>query len=373
MTHPQRKMRRVVPIASLVCALSAGAAPAMAETLKFYNWSDYIAEDTIERFEAETGIDVIEDVFDSNEVLEAKLLAGNSGYDLVVPTASFMGRQIQAGVFDTLDKSKLSNLHRVDTELLSFLEAVDPGNQYGVPYLWGTTGIGYNVDKVKEVLGEDAPVDSWDLVFKPENMEKLQSCGVMFLDSPDELYPLVLNYLGKDPNSRTQSDYALDSEGVELLKSVRPYVSQFHSSQYISALANGDTCVAIGWSGDVIQAQDRAIEAENGINIEYSIPKEGTQVWFDMLAIPKDAKNKDAAHKFIDFLLRPDVIADISNYVAYANPNVDAMDLQDEEIRDNEGIYPPADVKKKLFAQKVRGMRIERLMVRLWTDIKTGR
>lgn len=373
MTYPQRNMRRVLPFASLVCALSAGAAPAMAESLKFYNWSDYIAEDTIERFEADTGIDVIEDVFDSNEVLEAKLLAGNSGYDLVVPTASFMGRQIQAGVFDKLDKSKLPNLRHVDKELLSFLEAVDPSNQYGVPYLWGTTGIGYNVDKVKEVLGEDAPVNSWDLVFKPEYMEKLQACGVMFLDSPDELYPLVLNYLGKDPNSRTPADYDLDSEGVELLKSVRPYVSQFHSSQYISALANGDACVAIGWSGDVIQAQDRAIEADNGINIKYSIPKEGTQIWFDMLAIPKDANNKDAAHQFINFLLRPDVIADISNYVAYANPNVDAMDLQDEDIRNNQGIYPPADVKKKLFAQKVRGMRIERLMVRLWTDIKTGR
>ncbi len=373
MTQASRFKRRVLPIAGMVCALGAGVTPAMAETLKFYNWSDYIAEDTIDKFEAETGIEVVEDVFDSNEVLEAKLLAGNSGYDLVVPTASFMGRQIQAGVFDTLDKSKLTNLDRVDPELLSFLEAVDPGNQYGVPYLWGTTGIGYNVDKVKEILGDDAPVNSWDLVFKPENMEKLQDCGVMFLDSPDELYPLVLNYLGKDPNSRTPADYALDSEGVQLLKSVRPYVSQFHSSQYISALANGDACVAIGWSGDVIQAQDRAIEADNGINIEYSIPKEGTQVWFDMLAVPKDADNKDAAHQFIDFLLRPEIIADISNYVAYANPNLDAMDLQDEEIRDNEGIYPPKEVKEKLFAQKVRGMRIERLMVRLWTDVKTGR
>lgn len=373
MTQANRFSRRLLPIAGMVCALGSAATPAMAETLKLYNWSDYIAEDTIARFEAETGIDVIEDVFDSNEVLEAKLLAGNSGYDLVVPTASFMGRQIQAGVFDKLDKSQLTNLHRIDKELLSFLQASDPGNQYGVPYLWGTTGIGYNVDKVTEILGEDAPVYSWDLVFKPEYMEKLQACGVMFLDSPDELYPLVLNYLGKDPNSRNPADYALDSEAAALLKSVRPYVSQFHSSQYISALANGDACVAIGWSGDVIQAQDRALEAGNGINIEYSIPKEGTQVWFDMLAIPKDANNKAAAHKFIDFLLRPDVIADISNYVAYANPNVDAMDLQDEEIRDNQGIYPPAEVKKNLFAQTVRGMKIERLMVRLWSDLKTGR
>lgn len=373
MTQKNLKMRQLLPIAGMVCALGTTATSVSAETLKFFNWSDYMAEDTVERFEAETGIQIIQDVFDSNEVLEAKLLAGNSGYDLVVPTASFMGRQIQAGVFGKLDKAKLPNLKHLDPELLSFLEAVDPGNQYGVPYLWGTTGIGYNVDKVKEVLGEDAPVNSWDLVFNPDNMAKLQKCGVMFLDSPDELYPLTLNYLGKNPNSRNPQDYALDSDAVKLLKDVRPYVSQFHSSQYISALANGDICVAIGWSGDVIQAQDRAIEADNGVNIEYSIPKEGTQIWFDMLAIPKEAENKEAAYKFMDFLLRPEVIADVSNYVAYANPNLDAMDLQDPDISSNEGIYPSDEVKKKLFAQKVRGLKIERLMVRLWTDIKTGR
>lgn len=373
MTMKMASLKRVLPLATVACAVSLATSGVMAQTLKFYNWSDYIAEDTIDRFEAETGIEVVEDVFDSNEVLEAKLLAGNSGYDLVVPTASFMGRQIQAGVFDPLDKSKLPNLKHIDPELLSYLENLDPGNTHGVPYLWGTTGIGYNVDKVKEVLGEDAPVNSWDLVLKVENMEKLASCGVMFLDSPDELYPLTLNYLGKDPNSRDAKDYALTSEGVQLLKSVRPYVSQFHSSQYISALANGEICVAIGWSGDIIQAQDRAIEADNGVNIEYSIPEEGTQVWFDMLAIPKDAQNKDAAHQFINFLLRPDVIADISNYVAYANPNLNAMELQDEEIQTNAGIYPSAEVRKKLFVQKLRALRTERLMVRLWTDIKTGR
>jgi putrescine transport system substrate-binding protein len=372
MIQKNHKMRQILPIVGIVCALGTTATSVSAETLKFFNWSDYIAEDTIERFEKETGIQVIQDVFDSNEVLEAKLLAGSSGYDLVVPTASFMGRQIQAGVFGKLNKDQLTNLKHLDPELLSFLEAVDPGNQYGVPYLWGTTGIGYNVDKVKEVLGEDAPVNSWDLVFKPENMAKLQECGVMFLDSPDELYPLTLNYLGKNPNSRDPKDYALDSEAATLLKNVRPYVSQFHSSQYISALANGDICVAIGWSGDVIQAQDRAIEADNGVNIEYSIPKEGTQIWFDMLAVPKGAENKEAAYKFINFLLRPEIIADVSNYVAYANPNLDAMSLQDPDITNNKGIYPSDEVKKKMFAQKVRGLKIDRLMVRLWTDIKTG-
>ncbi|BFM49211.1 extracellular solute-binding protein [Marinomonas sp. THO17] len=343
------------------------------DELKFYNWSDYIGEDTIANFEEKTGIKVTADVFDSNEVLEAKLLAGNSGYDLVVPTASFMGRQIKAGVFMPLDKSKLPNLQNIDPELLSYLNNLDPGNQYGVPYLWGTTGIGYNKAVVEKILGKDAPVDSWDLVFKPENMAKLQECGVMFLDSPDEIYPLVLNYLGKDPNSTNRSDYALDSEGVLLLEAVRPYIRQFHSSSYISALANGDICVAVGWSGDVIQAQDRAAEAENGIDIQYRIPKEGTQLWFDMLGIPKGANNPDAALEFINYLLEPEVIAEVSNYVAYANPNLPAFDLLDEEISGNPGIYPPESVKKLLYTQKVRGVRIERLLTRLWTKVKTGR
>lgn len=342
------------------------------EELKFYNWSDYIGEDTIGNFEQQTGVHVIADVFDSNEVLEAKLLAGGSGYDLVVPTASFMGRQIQAGVFQKLDKSKLSNYKNIDPELLSYLEAVDPGNQYGVPYLWGTTGIGYNPAMVKKALGEDAPVNSWDLVFKPENMAKLEKCGVMFLDSPDELYPLALNYLGMDPNSRKAKDYALDSPAAMLLKKVRPYVTQFHSSQYISALANGDACVAIGWSGDVIQAQDRAAEADNGIEVAYSIPDEGTQIWFDMLAIPKGAKNADNAHEFINYLMEPEVIADVTNYVAYANPNLLATELQDQEISNNPGIYPSDEVKERFFTQKLRGAKIERLMTRFWTNLKTG-
>ncbi|REG86697.1 extracellular solute-binding protein [Marinomonas pollencensis] len=364
--------KRIISPLAMMAAVATPITGLAQEELKFFNWSDYIGEHTIENFEKQTGIKVVADVFDSNEVLEAKLLAGSSGYDLVVPTASFMGRQIQAGAFQKLDKSKLPNLKNIDPELLSYLQNADPGNQYGVPYLWGTTGIGYNKKKVEEVLGKDAPVDSWDLVFKPENMKKLQQCGVMFLDSPDELYPLALNYLGMDPNTRNPKDYALDSPAVKLLDSVRPYVSQFHSSAYISALANGDICVAIGWSGDVIQAQDRAAEADNGVEVEYSIPKEGTQIWFDMLGIPKGAKNTDAALAFINYLMEPEVIAEVTNYVAYANPNLKATELQDQEISNNPSIYPSAEVKKRLFTQKLRGPKIDRLMTRLWMQVKTG-
>jgi putrescine transport system substrate-binding protein len=366
-------LRCTMPQLALMAAVATPVAGFAEEEVKFYNWSDYIGEQTIDNFEAKTGIKVKADVFDSNEVLEAKLLSGNSGYDVVVPTANFMGRQIQAGVFQKLDKSKLPNLKNIDPELLAYLQNADPGNQYGVPYLWGTTGIGYNKAKVEEVLGIDAPVDSWDLVFKPENMKKLQQCGVMFLDSADELYPLVLNYLGKDPNSRDTKDYALDSAGVKLLDSVRPYVRQFHSSAYVSGLANGDVCVAIGWSGDILQAKDRAEEAGNGVEIAYSIPKEGTQIWFDMLVIPKGAKNVDSALTFMNYLMEPEVIADITNYVAYANPNMEATALQDQEISNNPGIYPSAEVRKRLYTQKLRGPKIDRLMTRLWTEVKTGR
>ncbi|OUR61691.1 spermidine/putrescine ABC transporter substrate-binding protein PotF [Bermanella sp. 47_1433_sub80_T6] len=343
------------------------------EELRFFNWSDYMAEDTIEKFEAETGIKVIADVFDSNEVLEAKLLAGRSGYDLVVPSSTFMARQIIAGAFQPLDKSQLPNMKHLDKELLTFLQKNDPGNRYGVPYLWGTTGIGYNVEQVKKALGTDAPLDSWDLVFKPENMKKLAECGVIFLDSADEIFPLALNYVGQDPNSTKKGDYKTSGDAAKMLSGIRPYINQFHSSQYINSLANGDACVAIGWSGDVLQAQDRASEAENGVEIEYIIPKEGTSIWFDMLVVPADAKNVENAHKFINFLLRPDIIADISNYVYYANPNTGATEIQDQELSNNPGIYPSSEVKKRLFAATVRARKIEKVLTRSWTNLKTGR
>ena len=343
------------------------------ETLNVYNWSDYIAEDTLANFEKETGIKVTYDVFDSNEVLEAKLLAGRSGFDLVVPSATFMSRQIQAGVFQPLDKSKIPNYSGLDKPLMKTLATLDEGNKHGIPYLWGTTGIGYNVKQVEKVLGKDAPVDSWDLIFKPENLKKLAECGVSFLDSPDEIFPLAMNYLGQDPTSNDKALYKKDSPAAELLKSIRPYVKQFHSSQYINNLANGDICVAIGWSGDILQAIDRADEAENGVEVAYSIPKEGTSMWFDMLAIPASAKNSDNAHKFINFLLRPDVMAGISNYVWYPNGVPATIPMLDEEISGNPSIYPSEATKSRLFSLSVHTPAVDKLLTRFWTDMKTDR
>lgn len=356
------------------CALLATQVQAQSEqVLNLYNWSDYIAEDTIAKFEKETGIKVNYDVYDSNEILEAKLLAGNSGYDLVVPSSHFMGLQIKAGIFMPLDKAQLPNLTHLDPELMSALTQHDPGNQYGVPYLWGTTGIGYNPELVKKALGEDAPVNSWDLVFKPENMAKLQECGVTFLDSADEMIPFALNYLGEDPVTDKRSAYKKDSPVAELLYSVRPYVKQFTSSQFVNDLANGDSCVAVGYSGDVFQAAARAEEAGNGVEVKYVIPKEGTEIWFDMLLIPADADNAGNAHKFIDFLLRPENIAEITNYVWYANPNKDATGLIDAEVAANPAIYPDEATRAKLFVTQKPKLSLLKVRNRLWTDIKTGR
>jgi putrescine transport system substrate-binding protein len=365
----QIKKSAAVMTLGLATAVSAQA----KENLNFYNWSDYIAEDTLPSFEKKTGVKVTYDVFDSNEVLEAKLLAGRSGFDLVVPSASFLARQIQAGVFQPLDMSKLPNYKNLDKGLMKTLSKLDKGNKHSVPYLWGTTGIGYNVKQVEKVLGKDAPVDSWDLVFKPENMKKLAECGVTFLDSADEIYPLALHYVGKDPGSKNKSDYKKNSEAAELLKSVRPYVKQFHSSQYINDLANGDICVAIGWSGDILQAMDRADEAENGVEVGYSIPTEGTSVWFDMLAIPKDAKNSDAAHKLINEFMDPKVMAEVSNYVWYPNAIPASKKIMDQEIATNPSIYPSEETAAKLFPLSVHGNKINKLLSRFWTDMKTGR
>ncbi|MEH6650588.1 MAG: extracellular solute-binding protein [Motiliproteus sp.] len=359
---------------STLCLSLAVAVPAQAkEQISILNWSDYMSPGTIEKFEQETGIDVIYDVFDSNEVLEAKLLAGRSGYDLVFPSSNFMGRQIQAGVFLPLDKTKLPNYKHLDEAMMKVLTDVDPGNSYGIPYMWGTTGLGYNIDKVKAVLGDDAPVDSWDLVFKPENIEKLATCGVAILDAPSEMIPIALHYVGKDPNSFEKDDYKRDAPAGKLLRSIRPHINYFHSSQYINDLANGDICVAVGWSGDVIQAATRASETDNGVNVTYSIPKEGAPVWFDMIAIPADTQNSDNAHKFLDYLMRPEVIAEVSNYVAYANANKASIEFIDEAIANDETIFPSDEVKANLFSFKVMTQKIDRVVSRLWTDVKSGR
>lgn len=365
-------MKLIAPLACVLLLVACdGEPPPPRNELRVYNWSDYIAPDTIARFEAETGIRVTYDVFDSNEVLEAKLLSGAAGYDIVVPTSDFMGRQIVAGVFQPLDRSKLPNYANLDPELMALITRFDPENRYGVPYLWGTTGVGYNVDAVRKRLGDDAPVDSLDMVFVPEYLAQLADCGVAFLDAPSEAFAAVLHYLGLDPNSTDPDVYRQDAQ--QLLKSIRPFITYFHSSQYINDLANGDVCLVFGWSGDILQAATRAREAANGVVIDYRVPVEGALLWFDMLAIPADARHVDNAHRFIDFLLRPDVIADVSTYVSYANANLPATRLVPAEIRENPGIYPPPSVRAKLFTDKVTPPSIDRVMNRVWTSVKTGR
>ncbi|NDK37786.1 extracellular solute-binding protein [Pseudoxanthomonas gei] len=348
----------------------AAAAGGDDKVVNVYNWSDYIAEDTIPNFEKATGIKVTYDVFDSNEVLETKLLAGSSGYDVVVPTMNFLGRQIQAGVFLPLDKSKVPNYANLDPVIMKKLESQDPGNKYAIPYMWGTTGIGYNIDKVKAVFGNTDVTRSLDLVFKPENISRLKDCGVTFLDTPSELIPITLNYLGEDPNS---TDPAVIQKAAALLKKIRPYISNFHSSQYIDALANGDICLVVGWSGDIIQARDRADEADNGVHIAYSIPKEGAPQWFDMLAIPKDAKNLDSAYAFINYLLDPQVMANNSNFISYPNAIPKSLPLIEKSITGDPTIYPPPEVAAKLFTFAIIPPEVDKLYTRIWTELKTGK
>lgn len=350
-------------------ALAAGSAQAQEEkVLNVYNWSDYIGETTVEDFEKATGIEVNYDVYDSNEVVEAKLLAGNSGYDIVVPTAvPFLARLIEAGALQKLDKSKIPNWEKLDPALLERVETADPGNQYGAIYQWGTNGIGVNVEKVTERLGE-VP-SSYDLLFDPETVAKLADCGVTILDSPDEVFDVVANYLGHKPN---QEDREILDAVTERLMEIRPHVRYFHSSQYINDLANGDICVAYGWSGDVFQAQARAEEAGNGVEIDYIIPDEGTIIWFDMLAIPADAPHPENAHKWIDFVLAPENMAGITNYVWYANAVPESKPLLDEEVATNPSIYPSDAVAEKLFALKSKSPRYKRLETRAWTRVKTG-
>ena len=341
-----------------------------AETVKVYNWSDYIAPDTMKNFQRDTGIGFTYDLFDSNETLDGKLMTGNSGYDVVFPSNHFMARQIEGGALKKLDKSQLPNWKNLNPVLLKALEVNDPGNEHGFPYLWGSTGIGYNVAKVKAVLGDNAPVDSWDLIFKPENMAKLSKCGVAILDNGPEILPAALNYLGLPPHSKNPDDY---KKAEDLLMKVRPYISYFHSSKYTSDLANGNICVAVGFSGDILQAETRAKEAKNGIEIGYSIPKEGAAIWFDMVAMPADAPDEKAAYSFMNYLLRPDVMAGISNYVHYANGNEQADALVSPEIKADTKVYPTPAMMDKLFALEAMPLNIDRVRTRVWTNIKSGK
>ncbi|HXR01540.1 MAG TPA: polyamine ABC transporter substrate-binding protein [Pseudomonas sp.] len=364
-------MKSIASALFLPVILAGAVTQAHAEgnTVKIYNWSDYIGPTTLADFQKATGIAPTYDVFDSNETLEGKLLTGRSGYDVVVPSNHFLGRQIKAGAFQKLDMSQLPNARNLDPELMKQLQANDPGNQYAVPYLWGTNGIGYNVDKVKAVLGVDS-IDSWAVLFEPENMKKLQKCGVSFLDSPDEVFPAVLNYMGIIPRSENPKDY---ERATAKLKAVRPYITYFHSSKWVSDLANGDICVAFGYSGDVLQAKSRAEEAKNGVNIAYSIPKEGANVWFDMLAIPKDAEHPAQALAFINYLLDPQVIAKVSETVGYANPNPASDKLMGTDITENPSIYPSQQVRDKFYISSELSPATLRLMTRNWTDVKSNR
>ncbi len=351
------------------------APPALPKerVVNYYNWSDYQDPTILDAFTKETGIKVRYDTFDSNDTLEAKLLAGSSGYDVVVPSAYFLARQIGAGVFQKLDKSKLPNLPALWPDISKRLAFYDPGNQYAVDYMWGTTGIGYNVNKMKEILGPDAVIDSWDDVFNPDKIAKFKDCGIHLLDSSDDIMSAGLYYLHLDPNSSDPGDL---QKVTDLLLKIRPYVRKFHSSEYLNALATGEICFVVGFSGDIKQAQTRAAQASldrkgSGIEIGYSIPKEGAQVWFDTLAIPKDAPHPEEAHELINYLIRSDVAAKNTNYISYANGDT-PTDLIDKKIRDDKAVYPGADTMAKLYTIVAHDAKTQRLINRLWTRVKTG-
>ena len=360
-------MKHVLLSSAAVATLMAGAAS--AETVRVYNWSDYIDESLLEKFEEETGIELVYDVFDSNEMLETKMLSGGSGYDVVVPTGTFLQRQITAGAFQPLDASKLPNLENMWDVVSSRTEQYDPDNAHSINYMWGTTGIGVNLGKVKEVLGEDAPVDSWDLVFDPANMEKLADCGVHFLDAPAEMIPAALNYIGEDPNSH---DPDVIAKAEDVFMPIRPYIQKFHSSEYINALANGDVCVAVGWSGDILQARDRAAEADNGVEVAFNAPSEGAQLWFDQMAIPVDAPNPEGAHKFLNFIMDAENMAAASNYVYYANGNKASQEHLVEDVIGDPAIYPSEAALDNLFTTTPYPPKVQRVVTRLWTKIKSG-
>ena len=351
-------------------AALAPAYPQQARVVNFYNWSDYIDPAVLDGFTSKTGIKVRYDTFDSNDTLEAKLLAGKSGYDVVVPSGYFLARQIAAGIFRKLDKSKLPNLVNVWPEIAARLASYDPGNQYAVNYMWGTTGIGYNVDSVRALLGEGAAIDSWNEIFDPAKIGRFKDCGIHFLDSSDDIMPAALHYLQLDPNSSAPDDL---QRAADLLLGIRPYIRKFHSSEYLNALASGEICLAVGFSGDIIQARRRAAQAKAGVVIAYAIPKKGAQLWFDNLAIPSDAPDVAEANALIDYLLRPEVAAANTNFIAYANGNLASQKYIDKSILDDRNVYPDASTMSKLYTITAHDQKTQRLINRLWTRVKTGR
>lgn len=357
-------------IAAVAGVLAASQVQAQQRSVNFYNWSNYMAPGVLDAFTKETGIKVTYDTFDANETVETRLLAGKSGYDVVVPTAYFLQRQIAANIFQKLDKSKLPNLANAWPEVTKRLGIYDPGNAFAANYMWGTTGIGYNVKKVQDILVPDARLDSWSAVFVPENLAKFKDCGIHMLDSADDILPAALNYLGLDPNSTKQPDL---EKAADLVSKVRPYVRKFHSSEYLNALATGEICFVVGWSGDIKQAQSRAAEAKNGIEIGYAIPKEGAQMFFDNFAIPADANNVAEAHELINYLYRPDVAAKNSDFLSYANGNLASQKLIDPKIFNDKTVYPDDATLGRLFVITARDPATQRIINRLWTRVKTGR
>ena len=348
----------------------SGAATGGGKVLNVYNWTDFIESSVISAFEKEYGIKVNYDVYDSNEQMETKLLVGHSNYDIVVPSGSFLEREIKAGIYQKLDKAQLPNLKNMDPEAARGMSVYDPGNQYAVDYMWlTTTGIGYNVAKINARLA-DAPVDSWRMFYDPAVLAKFQDCGVTVLDSPVDVVSTVLIYLGKDPNSESPDDL---KAAEQVLVAVRPYVRLVDSTRYYYALANGEVCLAMGWGGDLTLARIRAKAASNGVEIAYSIPKEGTITSFDALAIPADAPHPGNAHLLINYLLRPDVAAKNSNTIKYANPVVASVALLSPELRNDPGVYPPPEVRAKLVSMRAKSQDFTRLMMRTWTRFKTGK
>jgi len=349
----------------------SGGAPEAGgdKVVNVYNWSDYIDPTVLADFTKKTGIKVNYDVFDSNQVLETKMLTGHTNYDVVVPSAPFLQRQITAGVFQKLDKSQLPNLKNLDPDMMKRIAVYDPENEHSVPYMWVTSGPGYNVAKIKERM-PDAPVDSLRMIFDPAVVSKFKDCGVSVLDEPTEVVSIVLVFLGKDPKSNSQEDL---QAAEKVLVSIRPYLRYIHSSRYIDDLANGETCLALGWSGDIKQARDRAHEAGKGIEIDYRIPKDGTVMNFDMLAVPADAPHPQNALAFINFLLEPEVAAKNSNLVKYANVNTPSTSLLADTVKGDPNIYPPPELLAKLVPEPPRPQDYNRLLTRTWTRFKTGK
>ena len=367
--------------------LCAGARAAEPKVLNIYNWSDYIAEDTIKNFEKETGIKVRYDTYDNNEILHAKLVAGKTGYDIVVPGSHFAKTQIEGGLLQKLDRSKLSNWGNLDKGLLEQLAKLDPGNAYLVDWLWGYVTVGINVNKVKAALGDlPMPDNAWSLLFDPKYVSKLKSCGVSVLDSASEVLPAALLYLGKPPYSRDAADYA---EAGKLLKSIRPFVTKFSSSGYIEDMAGGATCLVMGFSGDINIARSRAAEAAAGgatdtktknkgkpkepVVIEALVPKTGATLFFDTMAIPKDAKNVENAHLFINYILRPEVHASLTNKVFYANPNAASLKFVKKDVAENKSIFLDAAATKTMVAPDALPQDTRRVQTRTFTSFKAGK